>query len=64
MRHSTCELCPQVRDSRECAGAQASDMADIQRRLESGHILSESELEMIRAQTRGSPEARRTPQHH
>lgn len=42
-----------LREAREFASDEAGAVADIQQRVLAGHILSEAELEQVRAQTRG-----------
>ena len=42
-----------VEEARQFAAQEENELEDIQRRLIEGHIVSEEELEMLRAQQRG-----------
>ena len=45
----------ELRDAREYTSNEASEVAELQERLMAGYILSEEELEMIRAAIRTNP---------
>ena len=44
----------ELRNARQQAGSEDHDMEELQRRLMAGHILSEEELELIRAADRSA----------
>ena len=60
-RSSRLRVLRELRDAREYAGNEASEVAELQQKLMAGYILSEEELEMIRAAIRTNPSAPQPP---